>query len=240
MLIYELAKIGHNLTILSLDIPNNPPNNVHFIHLENVYEKINSEYNDLSDQDFLDMGTVNPYQVHVSFGEYEFQVCQLAIQTDGFKMLMNYPNNYKFEVIIHDFLAGPCLLVCLHKFKKAQLISVTAFNGLSTTVSLTGSMIYPSFIPNYVYDITPKMNFIQRLNNFMLSFWELFYREWIYLPKIDKIVKNYYPEVEHVSIYEKMTKIVLINSHPAVEYQEPMWPYTIPVGGKFCVLTVAY
>lgn len=44
-LVNGLAAKGHNVTILSMDIDSNPPKNVHYIHMEGVYDYMYKELN---------------------------------------------------------------------------------------------------------------------------------------------------------------------------------------------------
>lgn len=64
--------------------------------------------------------------------------CLGILNSNGLDVILNYPDNFKFDAIIYDFTCGPCLLLFVHKFKNPPLIAVSAFN-------LIGGQKYPAY-----------------------------------------------------------------------------------------------
>lgn len=94
------------------------------------------------------------------------------VKTIGFSTLLNYPNDFKFDVIIHDFSIGPCILSFVPKFNNPPLIGVSAFSNPSFTNFLVGGHQYYSYIPHNVLLTDDNMTFWQRIYNFILYFEE--------------------------------------------------------------------
>lgn len=58
------------------------------------------------------------------------------------------------------------------------------------------------------------------------------YREFIFLPVIDRISKNIFGrDCPNVKELEQKTQIALVSTHPAMDYVEPLPPNVIPITG---------
>ncbi|XP_058832660.1 UDP-glycosyltransferase UGT5-like [Topomyia yanbarensis] len=221
----RLAKLGYNLTVVNL-YKQGTIKDVQFIKLDGIIDNLAME-----EEDYIEFGQMNPFAVVMSFSELELYVCELAIKSPGFKSLLEYPKEFRFELVIHDHLAGPCLLALLTRFNYPPLILATAYNRLSTTTESLGSLIFPGFIPNQVYDVYGSMNFYQRCYNFLLFTWEILWKEFIYYPKLDSIVKQELNQTVSVSSLEKHALLAILNSNPILEPSEPKLTNVIQAGG---------
>lgn len=87
------------------------------------------------------------------------------IKSKGIHNLLNYPNDFKFDLILYDFTLGPCILGFLHKFNYPPVVGVTAFNIPSYTIELVGGHNYYAYIPYFSLNYDTEMTFFQRLFN---------------------------------------------------------------------------
>jgi glucuronosyltransferase len=87
------------------------------------------------------------------------------LKSEGLNEILNYPDDFKFEAVIYDFLCGPCILPLLHKFKYPPLIGATAFHNPSFKIELIGGHTYPAYVPFYGMNYGSNMNFFQRFFN---------------------------------------------------------------------------
>lgn len=71
MYINGLAARGHNVTILSPDRDKNPPNGVHYIKMEGLYNKF---YDEIVKTAFVPRET-NPFQMVNEFYDYMTAIC---------------------------------------------------------------------------------------------------------------------------------------------------------------------
>lgn len=101
-----------------------------------------------------------------------------SIETNGISTLKNYPNDFKFDLIIYDYTAGPCFLPFVHKFGNPPLIGVTAYSYPSYTNSFMGGHHYYSYVPHNSMPSDENMNFGQRLYNFFLHVGEDMWVRW--------------------------------------------------------------
>ncbi|XP_035917254.1 UDP-glucosyltransferase 2-like [Anopheles stephensi] len=229
-LMYELASRGHNLTVFGVDTDPNPPPNVTFILLEDVYDKL---YSDPSvNTDFFEMSKIGPFSMQLLFNEFVFGVCEIVLATEGAKRLQSYPADFGFDLIIHDYLSGPCLAALAHhRFRKPPVIAVTAYHGISTTLSMTGSYQYSALVPNHAYDATENMSYKERFINVLVNMEEEILQAYVLIPASNKLLRKYDPTLPDVADFYSETKLVLLNANPIIQYTEPFMPNIIPVGG---------
>lgn len=90
----------------------------------------------------------------------------MILETKGFQTLLDYPDDFRFDLIVYDFTPGACLLGFMHKFKSPPLVSITAYGNPSLSNSLVGGHQYYSYVPHYYLHYENDMNLWQRLYNF--------------------------------------------------------------------------
>ena len=99
--------------------------------------------------------------------------CDTIYKSEGVKQLLNYPDNFKFNLAIYDFTMTPCILGLLPKFKYPPLVGISAFSNPPYTADIVGGdrlglRVKPYFSLYYDKD----MNIFQRLNNGFLNFFD--------------------------------------------------------------------
>ena len=142
-----LATKGHNVTFLSVDLVKKEiKNDVHYIHLEKTYEFI---FHGDEPVNLLDVAAQGTVESITAMPDFCLAVCHGALMSSGLDSLLNYPKDFKFDVLIYDFTFGPCLLPLLHKFNYPPLILVSAFANPPYTTDYVGGHKYPSYMGNY-------------------------------------------------------------------------------------------
>lgn len=88
-----LALKGYNVTVLSPDIEQNAVANLHYLHLDKVYDRL---YNsDDMDMNLLDFGKLSPWFHFGPLFEYYWNTCEGAVVSSGWKQLRDYPSDFK-------------------------------------------------------------------------------------------------------------------------------------------------
>ena len=164
VLVNELVKKGHNITMISSDPDNKPNPNIHYILLEATYSTIYAE----NSFDLLEISELTHFSEISGFYKFCELNCEGNLKSKGLDIILNYPNDFKFEAVIHDFTCGPCLLPLLHKFNYPPQIAVSAFNHPPFSHHLTGGQKYPAYVPHYTNNHPQLMNFPQRAFNTLL------------------------------------------------------------------------
>lgn len=166
---FKLAAKGHNLTILSSDIDQGTTPGIHYIWAEKVYSTL---YNGSNAIVLTDMIEESPYEGVLSFYGWCAASCQGFYQSTGFQTLLNYPNDFKFDLVLVDYTSGPCLLGFLKKFNYPPTVGVSAFSVPHYTYNFIGGHRKISYVPHFYAEYESKMKFLQRLNNFLLYMWD--------------------------------------------------------------------
>ncbi|GAB0099857.1 UDP-glucuronosyltransferase [Sergentomyia squamirostris] len=227
-----LAEKGHNVTSLSTDIEDVTPKNLHYLHLDKVYDV----FYDPTDQDFkeefdfLSMGKVNIFMQLLDFFDFPLLTVKGCFRSTGFHQLMAYPDDFKFDLVIYDFMVGGVMLPFVQKFNYPPVVALTAFYSASYAAPIVGGTLHPAFVPSIVSSDKPG-GFLSRLENFLVTHLDYFLREFYVNPKLNKILKEKFPWAKDVRELNQLAKIVLLNKHAGMDVIEPAFSNIIPVGG---------
>lgn len=61
--------------------------------MNGVYESIHNASSEESD--FFEMGKITPWLLVPTMQEYFLPICKVYIESQGYKKLLDYPNNFK-------------------------------------------------------------------------------------------------------------------------------------------------
>lgn len=172
-IMHELARRGHNVTVLSVDIPKpgeDVPKNVHYIHLENAYKNMYPNEPSRGVNDLIGKQGLAGIKI---FYEFLHRIGPEIYTSQGFHTLLNYPDNFKFDVVLYDYSKGPFMLGFLEKFNYPPLIGVTPFNNPPITSDLIGNQMNPGYIPHFITTYDVDMNFFERIHNTLVYYVEM-------------------------------------------------------------------
>lgn len=157
--------------MVSVDDDTNPQANIHYIFLEAAYDTLYSESSGVS---ILEMAEQRSIPAVLGIYRWCDMCCDGILKSKGLDVILNYPNDFKFDAVIYDFTCPPCLLPLLHKFNYPPLIAVTAFNNPPYTNQVIGGHKYPAYVPHYLLHYPQLMTFPQRFfNTFIYAFDEV-------------------------------------------------------------------
>jgi glucuronosyltransferase len=160
-----LAEKGHNLTVLTTYLDPKPPPNVHYIHLESVHDYIYKE----EEIDIIAMAYSTPLDGIDIFYSVSIGMCEgIQRSTHGLQTLLNYPKDFKFDLVLHDYTVGPCLIGFVHRFNYPPIVGFTAFNNPPFTASIVGGHNYYSYKPYLTSSHSNRMSFTERSVNLIL------------------------------------------------------------------------
>uniref|UniRef100_A0A182J1V9 Glucuronosyltransferase n=1 Tax=Anopheles atroparvus TaxID=41427 RepID=A0A182J1V9_ANOAO len=229
-IVHRLAEGHHNVTVLSVNVDRNAPKNVSYIHLENSYNTLYG--NETAKNDILKRSNEAAVEATISFYRFGLLGCEGAVTSDGLKHLLQYPPEFRFDLIIYDFTCGPCLLGLLEKFHRAPLVSITGFGVPQFTERLVGGHKAASYVPHFTQLTDAPMPFGQRFVNVYVHLFDALYRRLVFLPKLTAIAQRGFDfPLPDLAELEKRTLIMLTNSNPALDPPEALPPNVIPVGG---------
>lgn len=190
-------------------------------------------YEDSSHEEinFQDVADINSFESIKTMYDWCAAISEYGFTTQGFKTIMNYPDDFKFDVVIMDITIGQAFYPIINKFNNPPVVGITAFLLPPYLSSAMGNHLYPAFYPHYNLKYTNKMNFLQRLNNFLVTYWEIYYRNTVYMPTEQKIAMKALGNIKPLTEVERNISLLLSNTDPVLDYPVPLPPNIIPVGG---------
>ncbi|CAG9766430.1 unnamed protein product [Ceutorhynchus assimilis] len=155
--------------------------------------------------------------------EYNYAICNRTYQSKGFNFLWNYPENFKFDLILMDLTFGPCLYPLSQKFG-------------SPTVGFTPSGLSPYLLEAFgnnhaIFELHMDQSFFSRLTNFLLTKFEIFFKKTWERTTLEYLASNALNATFDFKKLENSISYLLVNEHPLLNIPRPLAPNIIPVGG---------
>lgn len=164
--------------------------------------------------------------------EYLHQICVHDAQTKGLQALLNYPDDFQFDLIAFDINSGHCLFPLTDKFGNPPIIGLTPFGLQHYFSQIFGNQIpfYPFFMTKTTYD---KLSLFERLIHHVNVILLVAYYNLLFLPAEYQVAKNIFKEVniQPLDVYQRRLKLLLTNTDPIWDFSMPHTPNIIPVGG---------
>lgn len=95
--------------------------------------------------------------------------------------------------------------------------------------ALGGPPEYAS-VPSSFTDFDDNMNFLQRLQNAVMSQFFQLIRQIYWVPLMDRLVAEEYPEAKSIPEVETEVSITIVNSHTTTTFPRSLPPTVIPIG----------
>lgn len=223
-----IAERGHNITVLSVFEERNE-RNLYYIQMEGVLEALERDWKPNHGITYTQSSGIALIK---DFYDYHSFVSELLPKTEGFQKLLNYPDDFDFHSVIHDFTGEQVLLGFLDRFNNPPLSSVTAFGLPPFIYAVSGTTIFPSYFPHYATDFVENMTLVQRIKNTFYYIFDWIYREFCYLRKQNALVKQYFGDsYRSVKEYERNSTLVIVNTHPSLDYSIPVPPNVLHCAG---------
>ncbi|XP_055912486.1 UDP-glucosyltransferase 2-like [Eupeodes corollae] len=224
VIVNALAERGHSLTVASVDENNSPHPNVTYIHLEEAYNTVADYYKD-SDANF---DTYGPFANLRLLYNFKLLECKGIFQSKGFEKASNLAEE-KFDLILFDISAGPCIFRLIQKYPEIPVVAVSAFKMDPYILEIVGGHSYPGYVPYFLDHQDVPMNLWNRLTNSATYAFAYFYRKYITESAVESLAPDD-PKPTLQSL-QKRVNMTLINTHPAMDYAQSLPPNVIEVGG---------
>lgn len=137
---------------------------MNYIHLDGVYDFVHENHK----FDIESWKYSNPVEAMEIIYSFSMSACKGIQRANGLQKLLNYPKNFKFDLIIYDYTLGPCLIGFLHHFNYPPVVGVTPFNNPPYTPNIVGGHNYFSYQPYITSSFSNKMTFWERIFNLYL------------------------------------------------------------------------
>ncbi|XP_068085753.1 UDP-glucosyltransferase 2-like [Anabrus simplex] len=227
-ILLTLAERGHNVTVLSTMAQKQPAPNLTEIVITGIYEFIAGTENFALEE----MSEISSFSMTKIFGNWIKLLCSYSIQNEATKTLLNYPDNFKFDLIIYEPLGAECLLGLAKRFGSPPLIAISGLNHPQWVNDIVGNPDNPAYITNIFLPYTDRMTFLQKTNNFLLNMYMQYLWKMDIIPAYDDLSSQYLgPSASIPSEEISKTSIVMVNTHPSFDYARPLLPSIVNIAG---------
>lgn len=237
----KLVERGHNVTLITLKATEPHPKlnvviNEDVFRLPSNFANIVGNFSAFEFGKFMmDRAAETPdellstpvFKKLINVGTSEFQ------DTDGIPIY-----NISYDVIISEnhFMQEVYGASLAEKFD-CPLITYQPILTPPHVAHFIGNYFHPAFMADYKLGYTGHMDFWQRFENSLLSLYEILYQNFIYIPRIDAIMRRHFGKVGAQDwpyikdIFRARNSLTLVDTHHIVTDPKPNNPNVIEMGG---------
>ncbi|KAJ9601560.1 hypothetical protein L9F63_000303 [Diploptera punctata] len=211
-LMVELAKRGHQVTILTHFLEKEPVPNLTEIYLETDFKRL--EGGDKGDvpKNLFDMSKIGIFEMTMMMLMMGKPLCEKVLEEESVQRLI-HEENLHFDLVVIEAFVNECMLGFAHKFN-ATVIQVCPYGGSQFMADWVGSPNPYSYVPDELLNFRDKMSFSERLINSVVGALRQIGRYTIHLPAQDEAIRKYFNTSEpipYITELEKRTALVLLN-----------------------------
>ncbi|XP_047519263.1 UDP-glycosyltransferase UGT5-like isoform X1 [Pieris napi] len=228
----ELARIGHEVTVITTDPAfndHNRPANLTEIDVHDVSYNLWIQKMKEKRMEFGDKAGV--FKTAEGMSSFFAKVIEEQLKTDGVQKLIN-DKSKKYDLIIIEACARPAILFS-HLYK-APVIAISSFGMAFGGEDLVGAPSHPILYPNMLHQRLHNLTFWEKLNEFYKHYWIV--NMWKSSEYKDfNIFKKYFGG-DDVPPYKELNKnvdMMFLNIHPIWSHNQPLPPNVISIWGIY-------
>ncbi|XP_069691985.1 UDP-glucosyltransferase 2-like [Periplaneta americana] len=223
-----LARRGHQVLEISTEVDNQPTPNWTSIHMEGIYEAIEEGFKVV----YEDYASIPVHHQMHGLSEGCQILCRVELQSKGGQELLRLSSSERFDAIITDTSLNECFYGFISKFGSPPVIGISSHGILPWTSTFMGTPENPSYMPHYLLPYSDRMNFIERLHNFIIVNYVNFVYEYDIVAKQEAVAKEYFKEeLQPYWNLERNFSLFLANTVFGLDYPRPISSNVIAVGG---------
>lgn len=226
----ELARRGHNVTVITTHREPNPLPNYHqvMVDFKDIWTMLGKEK--VSAFSTVDMPTEGFYKEVLWPGGLAFT--ESVFNSSPVKQLV--ANDQSFDLVISELFVQEAMYMFAHKYK-APLVLVTTFgNSMKQNILMRNPLQLSTTVFEFLTLKDPK-SFLSRLRNIYFTVYEYFWWNYWYIGKQDVMAKTHMPNmpepVPSLVEIQKNASLVLVNSHFSFDGSLAYLPNIVEVGG---------
>ncbi|XP_015600388.1 UDP-glucuronosyltransferase 2A3 [Cephus cinctus] len=219
----ELVKRGNDVTVVSNFPREKPLKNYHDISIAGPLT-VSSHTKSMNV-----IGSRRPVEeMKVILNKGVEEVCRKALAHPKVQALIE--SNVTYDIIINEVFNTDCFLGFVYKFK-APLVGVRTASLNPWSNDRIWNPDNPSYIPNSLLGKPSRMNYFERLENFVwLWYYKILYRHYDLIST--NIAREHFgKDMPELSEIAKNTSLILVNSHLAYQYAKPQVPGVKDIAG---------
>ncbi|XP_067646681.1 UDP-glycosyltransferase UGT5 [Eurosta solidaginis] len=230
---------GHTLTVVSGNARPTKSSHITQIHLDEIAKTLRQN----NSPKLFSNTWLSPFEQLFYWYDRQMKICQSVLSSDGLQELIELAPSQSeeqqpYDLILYDATYGPsCLLLLTELFKNVPIVGVSASQITPDLLSVArGSQVQPATVPHFLTAHSENMNFFVRLHNTIIYAMGDFFRKYVVTSVQEAMLAKsewlkeaqIKPKLEN--IIERI-KVVLVNSHPSIDYVHSLPPNVVEVGG---------
>ncbi|XP_047113034.1 UDP-glycosyltransferase UGT5-like [Schistocerca piceifrons] len=220
----ELAKRGHQVTLITTDPVKKNVQNYTEIDLSSTYDYWRATF------DFTSMSETSPIALMSMMDEAGKRICELQLGSSQIKdFLRSRPS---FDVIILEHLMYQCYYGLVYELGSPPLVGFVSLGIPSPVHTSYGNPNNPSYCPDLMLGYSDHMSFWERMYNTYIILRLNYLWRYVILKTQDEVMRTYFgAEPPSVLKTETNISLILVNNHFSMNYPRPMLPNVIELTG---------
>ncbi|OXA46125.1 UDP-glucuronosyltransferase 2B7 [Folsomia candida] len=140
----------------------------------------------------------------------------------------------KFDLIFTNLFFGQAFYGVMYK-NRGPFILLHSLPVANYFLKDWGHVAPPSHVPYPLLEFTDKMNFRERVVNFLVDWATYFHSEMVDIPLFEEVYRKHLGrEVPSVKEIQKNASLMMMNTNYLTTYHRPVMPDVIEIGGMHC------
>lgn len=181
-------------------------------------------------KNILELNKHNYIEMFENIFDMGIAMTNFTLQHNVVQDFIKNPNE-RFDVVITEMFVSEALIGLGYHFKVPTVV-VSTFGAIKWVNDLVGTPSPMSYVAHPFMSFTDRMNFFKRTLSAVITIFEHFYMDYIYLPKQEAIYNQAFPDPKpSLDTLRKNVSLVLLNTHFSLSFPRPYVPNMIEVGG---------
>uniref|UniRef100_A0A336M1J6 UDP-glucuronosyltransferase n=1 Tax=Culicoides sonorensis TaxID=179676 RepID=A0A336M1J6_CULSO len=226
-LLFELAKSGHEVTVITLIETKNVPKGYKEIYLDfgDKMEVFAKDLFNKTDENQLTGGSITNFFLGSA------ETCRNILAHEKVQALMK--SNAKFDLLVFEIFMDEALLGLAQHFK-VPVVGISTIGVSRWVEEYTATPLPWSYISHPLMNFPDQMNFVQRFINTLGSSFEEYLLRTLLYPRMEEIYNEIFTDPKKPDFYtlrKSAISLVLLNSHSSLGGTKPLMTNMIEVGG---------
>lgn len=234
-LLRKLAEKGHHVTVGSFFPSKNPPDNYVDISFESIADPRLESF-DLNWYEKFGWKRLPKIRNTLMMLEDLNELSAMSVNTCSNVIKLPELNEAlkgEYDVVLLESFISDCMLGLLHVYGiKAPVIGLSSCVSMPWSVERVGASDNPSYVPVGATALTPKMTFLERIEN---SFWRIYFKLWFRysVQPVERAVleKRFERKIPKYADLGRNISLMLVNTYHALQGPTPLVPGLVEVGG---------
>ncbi|KAG5890627.1 hypothetical protein JTB14_020332 [Gonioctena quinquepunctata] len=217
-LMSELAKRGHNVTVISRFTPNERIDNYTTIA---IGAEVGTSYSFDCLNDNIFTATIRYHHFCTTGTEY-------VLSHKKVQELIH--SNETFDLVIAEQFGNEAFMGFAVHFN-APVILLSSIGLSEWNSHLVGAVMLPSIVPHSFSSHTTQMRFLDRITNIIAHSFDIIHKEVVYFPTQQSFLDKYFPKKMDLGMLMRNVSLMLTNSHIASTETSHLPNSVVEIGG---------